>query len=518
MNGPVALNLGEPALHPKPRLLLAEDDPSSLELLREILQFDYALEVATDGAQAWEAAQREPPDLVLSDVLMPSLDGIELTRRLRDHARTATAVIILLTASSENEMLLAGLAAGADDYLTKPFGPPQLLARLRVHRQLIELRRNATLRQSDERYRLIVESARDYAIFTFDASRRVTTWNAGAGTLTGFSAADILGQPADLVFTPEDRERGVPAHEMAEARETGRFYNERWHLRKDGSRFWGSGIVMPLKEDGPEPGCLKILRDLTSVHEAQEERARLLAAEQAARHAAEEANAAKDRFLAALSHELRTPLAPVNIALYLMAREKTLPDTVRDGIETIRRCVDTEIQLIGDLLDVSRIVHGKLELDVKGMDLHDCIRHAVEVCRQDFNAKEIQLTVTLEARQSGVRGDAARLQQVFWNLLKNAAKFTPDGGKVSVRSSDEDGGIAVAVADTGLGIPADALVKIFDPFEQGDPDRTRVYGGLGLGLAISHAIVAAHGGKLEVESPGPDQGSTFRVRLATAAN
>lgn len=518
MHGSLALNPGESALLRKPRLLLAEDEPATTEMLCEVLGADYEVEAVADGEAAWVAARCDPPDLILSDVLMPGLDGIELTRRLRAEPATATAPIILLTASSESETLVNGLAAGADDYLTKPFGALQLLARLRSHRKLIELRRQATLRQSDERYRLIVESARDYAIFSFDAQRRVTTWNAGAEAVTGFTAADILGQPMDCLFTPEDRERGVPARELAEARGTGRFDNERWHVRKDGSQFWGSGIVMPLQEDGPEPGCLKILRDLTSAHEAQEELTRALAAEQAARREAEEANRAKDRFLAALSHELRTPLAPVNIALYLMDRQKNLPGTVREGIETIRRCVDTEIQLIGDLLDVSRIVHGKLELDVKPMDLHDCIRHAVEVCRQDFDAREIELTVVLDAGQARVLGDAARLQQVFWNLLKNAAKFTPAKGRVHVESGSADGQISVAVADTGLGIAAEARAKIFDPFEQGDPDRARVYGGLGLGLAISHAIVTAHGGRLEVESPGVGQGTTFRVRLATLAD
>ena len=513
MNGSSPHSSGAAAFDFRPRLLLAEDDASTRNFLGEVLQSDYEVEVVGDGRQAWTAAQRELPDLILSDVLMPGLDGIGLTRRLRADTRTAIVPIILLTASDEKEMRIEGLQAGADDYLIKPFSAMELLARLRAHRRLIDLRREAAARRGDERYRLLVESARDYAIFAFDAQRRVTSWNAGAEFITGFRPEDIIGQPVDLLYTPEDQE--VPAREMREAHAQGRFDNERWHLRRDGSRFWGSGVVMPLREDGPEPGCLKILRDLTAAHEAEEERKRLLADAQAARRDAEDANAAKDRFLAALSHELRTPLAPMQIALYLMGQEQDLPASVLEGMEMIGRCVNTEIQLIGDLLDVSRIVHGKLEMDSQPMDLHGCIRHALEVCAEDFRVKNLRLTVALDARHARVRGDMARLQQVFWNLFKNAAKFTPEGGEIRVRSTDVDAEIEVAVADTGLGIPPDALAKIFEPFEQGDPDRTRVYGGLGLGLAISRAILAAHGGKLTAESPGPDQGSTFRVRLGT---
>lgn len=509
----VVLSGGAPAQRP-PRLLLAED-ASTRDFLCELLRDHYELEVVNDGEQAWEAARRLAPDLVLSDVLMPGMDGIELTRRLRANAHTATVPVVLLTASGEKELLLRGLEAGADDFLIKPFSPPELRARLHSHRQLFDLRRQVARHQGEERYRLIVESARDYAIFTFDAQRRVTAWNAGAGAMTGFKASDILGRSADLLFTPEDRERGVPALETSQALATGRFYNERWHLRKDGTRFWGSGVVMPLREGGPQPGCLKILRDQTALHHAEDERTRLLQAEQAARREAEAANQTKDRFLAALSHEMRTPLAPIRMALHLLTRHKKLPDSVRQAHEMIRRNVDTEIRLIEDLLDVSRITHGKLELNPEPTDLHAAVQQALEVCQEDFVAKELQLSVALAAGRSQVMGDAHRLQQVFCNLLKNAAKFTPKGGHIAVRSSGSDGSIVVEVSDTGIGIEAGALPKVFDPFEQGEARHAHRHGGLGLGLAISHAIVAAHGGQITAESLGPNQGAIFRVRLST---
>ncbi len=585
--------------------------------------------------------------MFLADVFLPGLDGVNLTRRLRAEPRTATIPIILLTTGNEKSLLLEGLAAGANDFLLKPFSPHELAARLRSHRQIIELRREAASRQGDERFRLIVESARDYAIFTFDAKRRVTSWNSGTEAMTGYSNAEFIGQSVDLLYTAEDRDCGVPATEMQQAHETGHVHNERWHLRKDGSRFWGIGVVMPLRESGSEPGSLKILRDFTVVHQAEQarrhaedrfslvvqsisdyaiylldpegrvtswnpgaerikgykeeevigqhfsvcftpeelaadrparelaiaaregrfheedwrvrkngerywgdelivplrndngeliafarfcrdlterkhsedERARLLASEQAARQEAEAANRTKDRFLAALSHELRTPLAPMQFALYVMKCEEGLPPAVLDGIEMIRRGVETEAQLISDLLDVSRIVHSKLEMKLEPMDLHGCIKQALEVCQGDFAAKNLKLILDLTATNHQVIGETSRLQQVFWNLFQNAAKFTPEKGEIIVRSSNPDGGsIEIVVSDTGMGIEAEELPKIFVPFKQGDPDRARLHGGLGLGLAIAHAVVAAHDGDLNAESPGRGQGATFRVKLATITN
>ena len=191
--------------------------------------------------------------------------------------------------------------------------------------------------------------------------------------------------------------------------------------------------------EGELLGFAKICRDLSERKAAEDERARLLAAEQTARREAEAANAAKDRFLAALSHELRTPLAPVQMALFVLRREPQLERGGRDGLEMIRRNVELEARLIDDLLDVSRIAHGKLELTTGAASVHDCVRRAVEVCQGELDDRGLELTLALDAARDGVQGDAARLQQVFWNLLKNAAKFTPERGRVVVRSRDVDG-------------------------------------------------------------------------------
>ncbi len=505
-------------LPPLLRLLLVEDDASTRDLLRGILAGTYEVEATDTGEQAWEAAQRETFDLVLCDVFLPGLDGVELTRLLRGAERTAAVPIILLTAGREKSLVLLGMEAGADDFLTKPFHPPELQARLSSHRHLFELRREMGAREGDERYRLIVDSARDYAIFTFDAQHQVTSWNAGAEVMTGFSAADVVGRPVDLLFTPEDRDQGVPGMEIDQAHQTGRFYNERWHLRKDGTQFWGSGIVMPLREDGPQPGCMKILRDQTALHQAEEERARLLQIAQTARQEAEAANQAKDQFLAAVSHELRTPLAPVTLALHYLAQQGGLSDQVREIHEMIGRHVDTEIHLIDDLLDLSRIAHGKLPVSREPADLHAIVRQALETCRGELEAKALHVAVELVATQHQVLGDAKRLQQVFCSLLRNAAKFTPEGGRVAVRSSSTGGSVVVEVSDTGLGIEADVLPKVFDAFEQEEATHTQAHSGLGLGLSISRAIVAAHGGQVTAESFGRHQGATFRVRLPVKAD
>jgi signal transduction histidine kinase len=234
------------------------------------------------------------------------------------------------------------------------------------------------------------------------------------------------------------------------------------------------------------------------------------------RHELINANAAKDQFLALLSHELRNPLSPV-IAI-VSELEASTPRSAKlwKALEVIRRNVELEARLIDDLLDVTRIAKGKLQLTLETVDVHEILHRAYEICRGDMEQKSIEAKFRLDARQVYVDGDPARLQQIFWNLIKNSVKFTPANGSITVSTSntgpDE---IEVRVTDTGIGIESDKIDKIFNAFEQGQTSITRRFGGLGLGLAISKAMVDAHRGKIRVESPGKDKGATFVVQLRT---
>jgi CheY-like chemotaxis protein len=230
------------------------------------------------------------------------------------------------------------------------------------------------------------------------------------------------------------------------------------------------------------------------------------------------ANAAKDQFLAQLSHELRNPLTPV-IAM-VGELEAELPDSkpVKEALEVVRRNVELEARLIDDLLDVTRISKGKLQLSFEPICIHQALQRAYEICRKEIEPKDLEVSLALGATHTYVEGDPARLQQVFWNLIKNSVKFTPEKGRISIETlNPAPGKIAVCVSDTGIGIEPDAIGKIFNAFEQGQSDITRRFGGLGLGLTISKTLIDAHGGNVRVESLGKDQGATFTVELNTSA-
>jgi two-component system CheB/CheR fusion protein len=385
-------------------------------------------------------------------------------------------------------------------------------------------RAEAELAASQERLRLVVENLREYAIFATDLQRCVTNWNAGAEALLGYSDAEIIGTSADVIFTPEDRAANACELEAQTALTQGRAADERWHMRKDGSRFWGSGVMMPMRDaDGNVLGFVKIFRDESEVRATREaleqSRENLLQAleeTERARNEAESAARAKDHFLAILSHELRTPLTPVLMAVHTLARRKDVPPAVRDALDMIRRNVEIEVHFIDDLLDLTRIARKKLALIREPLDLHEALRRAINISEPDLDSKKQRLTVSLKARKHHVVGDATRLQQVFWNLLKNASKFTPEAGSIRVATRNRGPRIQIEIADTGLGFEPEDAERIFDAFTQANEAVTRQFGGLGLGLAISKAAVEAHGGKLRGESAGIDQGATFVVELPLA--
>ena len=376
-------------------------------------------------------------------------------------------------------------------------------------------------RRSEEQLRLVVENAREYAIFSMDLERNITSWNTGAQHLLGYEETEVIGKTGDIIFTPDDRAAGAPVAEARTALAEGRSTDERWHLRKDGSQFWGSGAMMAMHDaNNITVGLLKIFRDQTQEREAAEALARYradleeaLRYNKSARAELEAAGHAKDRFLAVLSHELRTPLTPVVMAVQALARRSDLPPPAHDALDMIRRNIRIESHLIDDLLDLTRITRGQFEVISESIDLHRAIAAACEVVEADVKGKNQTLTLALGARKFKTLGDFTRLQQVVWNLLKNASKFTRKGGEITVSTRASEDRFFLAVSDTGIGIEPDGLVSIFEAFSQGGEWITREYGGLGLGLAISRATVEAHGGTIKAESGGRNQGATFTVEL-----
>lgn len=382
------------------------------------------------------------------------------------------------------------------------------------------------LRTSEERFRYLVESAHEYAIFTADLDMRVTGWNSGAERILGYTEQEILGQSLEVIFTVEDRCSGRPETEKRQALSEGRANDERWHVRKDGSRFWASGFLMPIRDSaGHAVGLVKILRNDTERMKAREELEasnerlqKALNESKQARKEAESANRAKDRFLAVMSHELRTPLTPILMATQLLLKRPDLDKEAVEIIRMIRRNVQLESHLIDDLLDLTRIRSGKFEIVQKPLDLRSVLFDAVEVVRPDIDAKHQKLKTFFDAAEHSVTGDATRLQQVFWNLLKNASKFTPKGGEISIRTWNERDMLAVEVQDTGIGFKQGTMEHIFEAFFQLNRPRAQDYGGLGLGLAIAKAAVEAHGGRILAKSDGRRLGSSFVVRLPQSKN
>ena len=376
-------------------------------------------------------------------------------------------------------------------------------------------------RRSEEQLRLVVENAREYAIFSMDLERNITSWNSGAQHLLGYEEVEVIAKTADTIFTDEDRAAGAPVAEARTALAEGRSSDERWHVRKDGSQFWGSGAMMAMHDaNNITVGLLKIFRDQTQEREITEALARnradleeALRYNKTARAELEAASHAKDRFLAVLSHELRTPLTPVVMAVQALARRPDLPEPAHDALEMIRRNIRIESHLIDDLLDLTRITRGQFEVISESIDLHQAIAAAGEVVEADVRGKNQALTLALGARRFKTQGDLTRLQQVVWNLLKNASKFTPDGGEITVSTRAAEDRFFLSVTDTGIGIQPEVLTTIFEAFAQGGEWITREYGGLGLGLAISRATVEAHGGTIKAESGGRNQGATFTVEL-----
>jgi PAS domain S-box-containing protein len=360
---------------------------------------------------------------------------------------------------------------------------------------------------AEEQHRLLMECVTDYAIFFLDCHGRVATWNAGAERIFGYTEGEIVGQHFSRFFTPEDIQSGQPQKELKTAAETGRANDDRWMVRKGGAKLWCNGVTTALRdEEGRLRGFAKVLRDRTEPKRLEE------ALHQRAEELAHEARQ-KDDFLAVLAHELRNPLAPIRNALQVIrmgSHDAALVEQMRAMAE---RQVGHMTRLVDDLLDLSRISRGLIRLLMKPLDVARPVQQAVEGVQPLVRERGLTLSVSLPPEPVFVDGDPTRLQQVVGNLLTNAAKYTDPGGHILLTVRPEGTDVVLRVRDTGIGIPADMLPRIFDLFVQAERRLDRSQGGLGIGLTLVRRLVEMHGGSVTAHSDGPGKGSEFVVRL-----
>jgi PAS domain S-box-containing protein len=373
----------------------------------------------------------------------------------------------------------------------------------KVTRDLSERRQQEeALRQSEERFRMLVEAVQDHAIFMLDVQGRVQSWNSGAVSATGFTSAEVIGRHCSMFYTAVDVDAGRPLQDLENALRDGRVAAEGWRLRKDGSAFWAHSEITPVFDShGSLHGFAAVVRDMT-------ERRRVAELEQSTRRMSE--------FLAMLAHELRNPLAPIRNAVGILQVHHRVDSTVAQCRDIIHRHLRDLTRLVDDLLDVSRIAHGKLLLKRQRLDYREVVRHSVEAARPLAEAKRQRLAMELPGRPLELEGDDTRLAQALQNLLNNATRYTDPGGSIGVTVGVEGAMVVTRVTDTGCGIAPEAIDGIFELFFQAHAARSPNDSGLGIGLRLARTLVELHGGALTAASEGVGKGSTFTMRLPLA--
>jgi PAS domain S-box-containing protein len=510
----------------RPSILLVDDTPANLLALEAVLApLGHRLVRSSSGEDALRRMLEEDFCVALVDVQMAGMDGFETAALIKSHPRTAQTPLIFVTAiSGDAKHVFRGYSEGAVDYLVKPVDPHALRSKVKVfvdlylrgkkileQDRLLRQKEIAAIRKrSEERFRGLAESV------------PVIVWAAGPDGVihscnqawTLYSGLGPTGEVTDARFVhPEDLERTRLTWQHA--RGSGTQWETEYRLcRHDGEYLWHLGRALPeIDSSGAIAGWIVTATDIDERKRTYDLRAQLLLQEQHARKEAEAANRAKDEFLANASHELRAPLNAI-LGWVQMLRAGMLDESrTAHALATIERNAHLQRSLVEDILDVSRIIAGKVALDQEPLRLRTLVDAAIEGARPAASAKEISIDQTSDGAPDEVTGDPRRLQQALGNLLANAVKFTPKGGSIRVHMSREGADIAVRVTDTGIGIAKDFLPHVFDRFQQADGSSTRAYGGLGLGLAIVRHIMALHGGTVRAESDGPGCGASLTLTL-----
>jgi PAS domain S-box-containing protein len=366
--------------------------------------------------------------------------------------------------------------------------------------------------QTEDLLRRLVQQEDEHAIILLDQNGDVVAWLGAAEKVFGRTADEMRGQSTSILFAPEDIAKGMPEHELEVAEKNGHAEDDRWMLRSDKHRFWATGIMMPIRaDDGTILGFSKILRDRTDVKEQLESSQRLIEQSQ-------KVNESKDIFIATLAHELRNPLASIATAAAILDHTGASNEDCRFARATIQRQLGHIQRMIEDLLEVTKADVGKIRLDKRETSLNEIVRAAVESCRPAIEKGQHTLQLLMTERPITVSADPPRLQQVFVNLLENAAKYTSHGGHIWVKVSVEGHEGVVKVEDTGIGISAEIMPRIFDLFTQADLTSSRRGSGLGIGLSLVKDLINLHGGTVQVKSDGVGKGSEFTVRLPLAGS
>jgi len=357
-------------------------------------------------------------------------------------------------------------------------------------------------RENPELFRLLVEGVKDYAIFMLDPEGHIISWNSGAESIKGYRSEEIIGQHFSVFYPPDAIARGWPEHELKVASKEGRFEDEGWRVRKDGSTFWANVVITALYDREQRlRGFAKVTRDMT-------ERKRM--------EALEETDTLRNEFLAMLSHELRNPLAPIRHALEVMLVKCKGDPTLMGAGRMIERQVGHLTRLVDDLLDVSRIITHKIRLRKERVEMGQVVADVVEASQPLIDSRGHVLEVEVPDEPLHVLGDSTRIFQVLLNLLNNAVKYTPEGGRIWITVESKEDQVILRVRDTGIGMPVELLPQIFDLFVQGDRSLDRTEGGLGIGLTLVQQIVLLHGGSVQAWSEGSGRGTEITVRLPLA--